>query len=150
MHKKIFWYIVFAFSLVYLFSYSCCIHYHPPSFSCILTCYYYSLLTKKMTMFCLSLTHTSTFARRESLSALHDVVVNVFFLSLHCCCSAYVDSYLFLSYKRRRERYAYNKAAHGADKLFNATYASVCMFLFFLHRHTFLLFFLHIINFPFL
>ena len=97
----------------------------------------------------LSLTHTSTFARRESLSTLHDVVVNVFFLSLHCCCSVYVDSYLFLSYKRGRERYAYNKAAHAVDKLLTAR-MHLCVCSFFFTSPHFLFFFLHIINFPFL
>ena len=88
-------------------------------FLCILTCCY-TFLLRKMTRFSLSYTHTHTltFARRESLSTSHDVVVNVFFL--HCCCSVslslYADSYLFLSYKR--EKYV--------DKVFTSS-MHVCM-----------------------
>jgi len=108
-------------------------------FLCILTCCYYFLVTKDDYVLSLSHTHThtSTFAQRESLSTLHDVVVNVFFflcivvvLSLSLC--VYVDSYLFLSYKREK----YNKPAQRVDKLFTPS-MHLCMFFLFVSTHFF-------------
>ena len=90
-------YAASSFFVVYLFSYSFCIHYHPLSFS-VYSHTAITFLLRKMTRFSLSLSlslslsplshtysHTFTFARRESLSTSHDIVVNVFFF--HCCCS---------------------------------------------------------------
>jgi hypothetical protein len=98
------------FFVVYLFSYSLCIHYHPPSFSV----YSHAAITfflRKMTSYSLSLSHIHLlFTRRESLSTTPTLSSMYFFF--HCCCSvcvclslslpSYVDSYLFLSYKRKR------------------------------------------------
>jgi hypothetical protein len=138
MHNTIL-YCCFFFFVVYLFSYSFCIHYHPPSFSV----YSHAAITftlRKMTSFSLSHkhTHTFTFARRESLSTTHDVVVNVFFFTLLLFCLSlslplYVDSYLFLSYKRKK----YNAWINFLRRVCS----SFCDCA---------LFFLHIINFPFL
>lgn len=125
---------------IQLFSF--CTPYHIPSFS-VYSHAATTFLLRKMTRFSLSPSNTLTFARRESLSTSHDAVVNVRFL--HCYYSLSpsfpVDSYLFLTYKRK----TYNKSAQRVDKLFYAAYASVYV-LPFATTH----FFLHIINFPFL
>ncbi len=99
------------FFVVYLFSYSLCIHYHPPSFSV----YSHAAITfflRKMTSFSralsLSYTHTFTFAR-ESLSTTYDVVVNVFFFSLLLfCLSLSLSLCRFLPVPFVQERKKYN------------------------------------------
>ena len=115
------------------------------------------LLTKDDYVLSLSLSlararaYTSTFARRESLSTLHDAVVNVFsllcararaaLLFFSCLCR-----FLPASFVQERKR-----AVQGMDKLLTPSMhlcvcARVCSS--FWRRRTFR--FLHIINFPFL
>ena len=128
------------FFVVYLFSFILHTLSYPP-----FSVYSHAAITfllRKMTVLSLSLcytTHTLTFARRESLSTTHDVVVNVFFL--HCCCSVCVclslslscsmlDSYLFPFVQERETR-----EVQRVDKLFTPS-----MF-FFLRLRTFFVFF---------
>jgi hypothetical protein len=130
MHNNIL--CCFFFFFVYLFSYSFCIHYHLLSFS-VYSHAAITFLLRKMTSFSLSLTHTFTFARRESLSTTYDVVVNVFFFCIVVVLSLPHSLSLcrFLPVPFVQE-----KEVQRVDKLFVTTH--------------FFLFFLHIINFPFL
>lgn len=135
----------FFFS-VYLFSYSFCIHYHPPL--CILTCHYYFLHTKDDLI--LSWFHLLSHIVRESLSTSHtshnEVVVNVFFFTL-LLFSLSLSLCRFLPASiRTREKKKYNKSAQRVDKLFyTLEYACVCS-----SSYEYAFFSLHTINFPLL
>lgn len=83
----------------------------------------YFLLTKDDYIRSFTLSHTFTFARRESLSPTHDVVVNVYiFFLTHCCCS--VQPILTCSF-RTRER-----EVQRVDKLLTLR-MHLCMFFVF-------------------
>jgi hypothetical protein len=139
MHNKTLCCFFFFFS-VYLFSYSFCIHYHPPL--CILTCHYCFLLMKDDLL--LSFFYTLSEGKRIFIYMVHitnDVVVNVFFFCIVVALPLSLSLCRFLPASfRTREKY--NKPAQRVDKLFYAE----CVFFLLRVR----IFFLYILSiFPF-
>jgi hypothetical protein len=100
------------FFVVYLFSYSLCIHYHPPSFSV----YSHAAITfflRKMTSYSLSHIHL-LFTRRESLSTTPTLSSMYFFFCivvvLSVCVSLSLSAFLcrFLPVPFVQEKEKYN------------------------------------------
>jgi hypothetical protein len=121
MHNKTLCCFFFFFS-VYLFSYSFCIHYHPPL--CILTCYYYFRVTKDDLV--LSLFHTQEenlylHRQRRCRQCIFFPALLLFSLSL------YVDSYLFRFVQERRSNTASQRSAWINFFILSSMHVCVCV-----------------------